>query len=338
MPNITPPFFFFHPHSTLSLSHSLPFSHILLTMVGRTKSETKKLQIARSRSDNLMKRALHAYLLELQKKYPACPKGARTICKDFETLNRQETGEAIKLSYATLIRLSQGAQLRSEANAARSWLTDEETAVVIAYVKELAACGFPLSHRRLKEHVDDILRARLGNKFLATGVGKNWTARFVEKHSDQLQTSWARPLESKRGRAVNPATNEAWFTLLGDTLTKYNIKEENIYGVDEVGCQPSGGVKERVVGGRGLGPQYQQRDGNRETITILVVICANGTALEPLIIYKGLAYQIKWQQDNPTNASYVTTIRYPKMHANLNGKGSVIQRRGGLMARLGLYG
>jgi hypothetical protein len=307
-------------------------------MVGHSKSETKKLQIACSVSDNLMTWALHAYLLELQKKYPARPKGAHTICKDFETLNRQETGETIKLSYSTLIRLSQGAQLQSKANAAKSWLTGEETAVVIAYVKELASCGFPLSHRRLKEHVDDVLRARLGNKFPATGVGRNWTTRFVEKHSDQLQMLWARLLESKRGRAVNPATNEAWFTLLGDTLTKYNIKEENIYSVDEVGCQPSGGVKEHVIGERGPGLQYQQHDSNCETIIVLVVICANGTALEPLIIYRGLVYQIKWQQDNPTNASYVTTIHYPKMQANLNGLGSVIRRRGGLMVRLGLYG
>lgn len=102
-------------------------------------------------------------------------------------------------------------------------------------------CGFLLSHRRLKEHVDEICRARLGSSFPEKGVGINWTHRFIKKHSDRIKVSRARPLESKRGRAVNPATNEAWWTILQETLTKYNIKQHNTYGVDEAGCQPSGG-------------------------------------------------------------------------------------------------
>lgn len=38
--------------------------------------------------------------------------------------------------------------------------------------------------------------------------------------------SYARPLEAKRGRAVNPATNAAWFDLLGETQKKYNLKPQ----------------------------------------------------------------------------------------------------------------
>ncbi|KAG1760555.1 hypothetical protein EDD22DRAFT_759753, partial [Suillus occidentalis] len=66
-------------------------------------------------------------------------------------------------------------------------------------------------------------------------VGINWTHRFIEKHSDCIKVSCIRPLESKRGRAVNPATNEAWWTILQETLMKYNIKQHNTYGVDEAG-------------------------------------------------------------------------------------------------------
>ena len=57
------------------------------------------------------------------------------------------------------------------------------------YVQEMEAHGFPLSHRRLKEHVDEILCAQLGDKFPEEGVDRNWTQRFVEKHSDHLKTT-----------------------------------------------------------------------------------------------------------------------------------------------------
>ncbi|TFK41573.1 hypothetical protein BDQ12DRAFT_599493, partial [Crucibulum laeve] len=92
--------------------------------------------------------------------------------------------------------------------------------------------GFPLSHCRLKEHVDEICHAQLGSLFPETGVGQNWTHRFAVKHSNQIKISRSRPLEEKRGCAVNPNTNAAWWKILDDTIKKYQITCENTYGVD----------------------------------------------------------------------------------------------------------
>jgi hypothetical protein len=216
---------------------------------------------------------------------------------------RQETGKIIQLSPATLRRRASGIKSQARSNAERSWLTSEEAELVIDYAIEMSNRGFPLSHRRLKEHVDEILCARLGDQFPGEGVGKNWTQRFVEKHSDRLKSSWATPLDSKRGRAVNPSTNDAWWELLGDISQKYNIKPHNTYGVDEFGTQTGAGERERVIGPKKHGPHYQQRSGNRENITVIVTICADGTALPPAVIFKGSAYQVQWKQENPADAS-----------------------------------
>ncbi|KAL0566176.1 hypothetical protein V5O48_015844 [Marasmius crinis-equi] len=70
----------------------------------------------------------------------------------------------------------------------------------------------------LKEVVDKICRACLGNAFPKTGAGEQWAHHFVEKHSNCLKTFWSSKLDSKRGCGVNPNTNEKWFTLLGDML------------------------------------------------------------------------------------------------------------------------
>jgi hypothetical protein len=73
------------------------------------------------------------------------------------------------------------------------------------------------------------------------GVDINWTHYFAENHSDRIKMSCTRPLKTKCGCAVNPSTNEAWWSLLQETITKYKVKQHNMYGIDEMGCQPQGG-------------------------------------------------------------------------------------------------
>jgi hypothetical protein len=96
---------------------------------------------------------------------------------------------------------------------------------------------------------------------------------------------------------------KAWFDLVEEVTTKYNVEPENTYGADEVGTNPFDGEREHVMGGKNAGPQYQQRDGNQENITVIVSICADSTSTPPAVIFKGQAFQVKWKQDNPANAS-----------------------------------
>lgn len=287
--------------STHLLAHSLSTtSKLIAAMVGRAKSDTKKAQIAREAYEDLKAQAIKVYAAERAK-----PKGrsARTVAKDFVQLYKRETGKDVKLCYNTLIRGANRRRSRAEANASRSWLSNVETDIVIEYIIELGNRGFPLSHRRLKEHVDEILRKRLDKHFLALGVGKQWTHRFVEKHSNHIKMSWSTPLETKRGRAVNPHTIKAWFDILHETVEKYGITADITFGSDEIGSSPADGRKERVMGSRKPAPQYQQRDGSRENITVIVTICADGTAIPPAVILKGQCYQVKWKQDNPAHAA-----------------------------------
>ncbi|KAH6907752.1 hypothetical protein BKA70DRAFT_1034704, partial [Coprinopsis sp. MPI-PUGE-AT-0042] len=54
----------------------------------------------------------------------------------------------------------------------------------------------------------------------------------------------------------------------------------NLFGMDESGFPPSHQGKERVVGSRGTKTQHKQGGANRENVTALVTICADGTALQ----------------------------------------------------------
>lgn len=272
-------------------------------MTGRSLSNVKRAQQDREEQDRVTCRAIEEYKMELGRGPGQKKRGLRKVCKDVSEQYFQETGRTVKLDPTTLGRLSKGGKSLSDFNAAKGWLLPAEADVVIDFVIEAAARGFPLSHRRLKAPVDEICKARLGDAFPESGVGRRWTDRFVRKHSDRLSTYWSRPLDSARGRAVNPHTKTAYFNLLKKTISDNHVEQELTYGQDESGFQPGGGGRERVIGGRGRKVQYQQRDGNRENITVMVTICADGTALPPAVIFKGESFQTSWRQDNPANAS-----------------------------------
>ncbi|KAF5334791.1 hypothetical protein D9611_012962 [Ephemerocybe angulata] len=272
-------------------------------MPGRAQAESLKSRQSQAEKDALLDRAAAAYRLELDKPRTHPRRSSRKIARDFAQNHYEQTGNLFKLSHETIIQRANGRKSKVEAAQLREWLLPNEVEIVIGHIIKSAEQGFPLSHRRLKEDVDRIVRARLGSKFPSRGVGKKWTHRFVEKHSDRIKTSWSTPLETKRAKAANPNSNDAWWKLLDKALKDYEVKPENIYAVDEAGCQPYSVERERVIGGKQAGPQYQQRSGNRETMTVLVPICADGSALPPAVIFKGKGYQVKWKQDNPANAS-----------------------------------
>ncbi|KAF8834319.1 hypothetical protein BDN67DRAFT_858186, partial [Paxillus ammoniavirescens] len=70
---------------------------------------------------------------------------------------------------------------------------------IVKYCLELAARGFPLTHKTLKCHADTLLHARLGAAFPESRVGKNWTNRFLHRHADSLHRYWSSALDTKRG-------------------------------------------------------------------------------------------------------------------------------------------
>lgn len=277
-------------------------------MVGRAKSEHEKKRIQSASKAALERKAVERYREELQKKEAGeKAMGAKAVCNEVMVAYRRETGKIIKLNHCTIINRIKGKPSRAEANALQRWLSPAEEDVVVQFAIESGNRGFPLNALRLKEHVDEILRARLGPDAPERGVGKNWVKRFLKRHRDKLKTSWSTPLESKRGRAVNPNNNDAWFQLLQKTVKEYGIVEETTYATDEIGVAEAIAERERVIGAQKAGPQYQQIAGNRENTTVIVTICANGLSIAPTVIFKGKAYHAKmWDQENPTDARYVS--------------------------------
>lgn len=269
-------------------------------MAGRAKSHAQKKHEATTTRDTLYTEALAAYRAE-QEKPEAERASCRQVCRRIAQLHHERTGHFVELSHTTLMRRFRGGQSILEFNAQKSIVTPEEAQILVAYIREMGDRGFPLDYRRLAEHANELLCLRLGASF--PGVGVNWPERFVTSHEDELDMYWSRTLDSQRGRAVNPATNGAWWLLLDQTVTELNIQPENMHASDESAFTTGQSVRQRVIGAKGKNVQHQQRGGNRENITVLVTISADGTSLPPTVIYKGQHFLVSWRQNNPLNAS-----------------------------------
>ena len=157
----------------------------------------------------------------------------------------------------------------------------------------MALCGFPFSLRQMEDYANMIIRVQLGDNFSEDGVGKNWMSQFIDKHADKIHLFRTGKLDKKHAGAVNPTTAEAWFKLLGDYINKYNFSPSCIYGSDETGFQIGGAYARYVIGATGERTVYEIVSEDCETITVLVTICVDGSAIPPLVIFQGQTFFCK---------------------------------------------
>ena len=213
-----------------------------------------------------------------------------------------KTNQRISVNHNTVRnRVQKLRKTRKEARFEQAHFTSGQEREIVSHATEMADRGFPLTPKVVTEIANYVLRSQDPD---FPGVGKNWAERFIERNHDVLSKYWSTTLESVRGKAVNPNNLQKFFDILESEFDKHQFKPENIHGADETGLMSGVAQKERVIGGKGKRTQHQKREVNRENTTVIATICADGTALAPIVIFKGQHFMVKWLQDNPLNASY----------------------------------
>lgn len=279
------------------------------------KSKARKAQENQLERDELYARAKELYQCEHKGDHLAelgnqgnttRSRGFRTICNEVTNMHYRKTGKVISLSSSTLRRHVYGGKTLSESNAEKSHLTNEEAENLIEFTIDMAKRGFPFTTEHLRKRAQEIVQDRQQiEQFI---IGQNWADRFVTKHSDRLKKYMSRGLDAKRARAVNPVLHASWFEMLGETIRKYNISDDCTFGSDETGFLLRELTSDKVIGPVGEKIIYEVGEENREQVTAICTICADGTALPPLVIFKGTCFFVKWGEDNPLNCSYVKSL------------------------------
>jgi hypothetical protein len=65
-------------------------------------------------------------------------------------------------------------------------------------------------------------------------VGIKWVANFVKRYPE-LSSVYNRKFDIQRAEVEDPKLISLWFKLVGDTIAKYGVLEEDIFNFDETG-------------------------------------------------------------------------------------------------------
>ncbi|KAI9037196.1 uncharacterized protein KD926_000769 [Aspergillus affinis] len=196
---------------------------------------------------------------------------------------------------STLSRRFRGVQhSKDEQYQEQRLLNDRQVKVLISHINRLSEKGLYISFEMLRNLAHEIS----GNR-----PGKQWPSRFIKRYSDDLISRYTTGIDSSRKKADSALNYALYFELLTRKISEYDIQQEDIYNMDEKGFLIGMLSKAKRIFSKPLyeknGMKQRLQDGNREWITTLACICADGTSLSPGLIYQAASSKLQdsWLQD-----------------------------------------
>jgi hypothetical protein len=202
------------------------------------------------------------------------------------------TANTYDVPFETLRRRHLGVFSRKETTPNSRKFTNNEEEVLLRKILQLSADGFPPQRAIVEEIANTMLRTK--NPSSPQRVGINWVANFV-KRRPELSSVYNRKFDIQRAEVEDPKLIGLWFKLVGDTIAKYGVAEEDIFNFDETGFQMGVISTSKVIttSDRKGRPRTKQ-PGNRKWVTAIEAVNARGWAIPPFIIFDGKLHQTTW--------------------------------------------
>lgn len=164
-----------------------------------------------------------------------------------------------------------------------------EERMLAKYVLDMAQLGCPLNKQALKDSVQKILRhLQRPNPFKDDRPGETWYKSFLNRNP-AVRLKHAEII-SKARAAVTETSIRAWFAELRSYLEDEQALDvlmdpSRIFNLDETGvsmCPKSG----KVLSDRKQKNTYKVATGpEKESITVMCCFGADGTVIDPMIVY-----------------------------------------------------
>ena len=156
--------------------------------------------------------------------------------------------------------------------------------------------GFGPTRKALTEMVADyVLANEIITNFSDDKPGYDWLQGFMHRHGLALKKGGVMQI-ARKNVTSDPFVIYGFYDLLESEIERLGIRDrpECFWNLDETGF-PSDPSKCKVVGSIGRKCIRVTCGANRENTTVLAVCCADGTAMDPLVIFKGKNLQSTWR-------------------------------------------
>jgi hypothetical protein len=204
---------------------------------------------------------------------------------------------AYDVPYSTLYRRVKGCSARRDSRPASCKLSQTEESTLVEWILSMDQRGLAPTSDIVRQMANLLLQKRSQNQANPPTVGKLWVHNLIRRHQT-LKSRYNRKYDYQRAKCEDPALIRPWFELVRNTIQKYGILDEDIYNFDETGFQMGVISTAKVITGaeRSNRPVSVQ-PGNREWVTAIDCICADGQSLPPVIIFEGKVHQSTWYSE-----------------------------------------
>ena len=209
------------------------------------------------------------------------------------TLDRKGALEKYGIPYTTITGRLKGRQQRRAAHTSQQVLSSIQEVVLCSWVELYSLQGRPIGITQIRHIARDITGAK-------KPPHRDWVRRFLERHPE-LTVGKPSGLDPKRAQSFNEEEVRRHFKELEEKLVMLGIPIENIYNMDEKGCQRGGGRRAQLrkyFMSATRRPQYQVQSDNLELITIIECVSADGSNLQPGIICGRVVSRVDKERDS----------------------------------------
>jgi hypothetical protein len=208
--------------------------------------------------------------------------------------SKRACANAYDIPESTLRRRVKGGNARCDSVPINRKLTQTEETTLVKWILSMDHRGLAPTSDIVRQMANILLQNRSQNQPNPPTVGKLWVHNLVQRHKD-LKSRYNRKYDYQRAKCEDPDLIRAWFKLVQNTIAKYGILDADIYNFDETGFQMGVASTAKVITGaeRSRRPVSVQ-PGNRNWVTAIDCICADGQSLPPVIIFEGKLHQSTW--------------------------------------------
>ena len=175
-------------------------------------------------------------------------------------------------------------------------LQHDEEEKLVDYLFKMQDLGHPLTPLQLRLKVAQATQTR-ETPWSAGGVpGRSWLRNFKHRHPE-LATRKSQPLEVARARGLCQSTVSSLYHNLEDLYTTFNYPPSHIWNCDESGVQAGRGGGATVLAKVGSKSVHTIEPDQREHLSVLSCINANGGKIPNFYILKGTYFLKDYVRD-----------------------------------------
>ena len=181
----------------------------------------------------------------------------------------------------TLRRRVLGMQRSCEdKNINQSKLNPQQEEILVEYINELTERFTPPKRSQIR---------LFATRLCGTIVSEAWVTRFMQRHLSDFISRWDTPMDAKRHRADSLSKYQAYFIVMGDKIQEHDIRMEDTYNIDKKGFAIGvlGRMKRIFTRNAFERKRIKQslQDSNKEWVSLLAAVCADGSYLPPGLIF-----------------------------------------------------